>query len=178
MNALLLKFLTYTVLIVIFLGPLLWIWRSRSTTCLPWGIFWLWLGLILCMPSHESLTAMSAPLLEFFANTELVVTFLGPILLIWRLGLRAGFLSGILWFWLGLMLWVPLASAVDVANYRLHYHSEPHRDSDDDIIGFFIVFFYGFPLSLIYCGLLSLSSLLAGALKVTLKEIKANKRRE
>jgi hypothetical protein len=120
---------------------------------------------------------MNIPLLQFFAHSALIATFLGPILLIWRLRLRVGLPCGILWFWLGLMVWGYFANAVEIENHRLCY-PRCHRDPDDDIIGFFIVLFWGFPLSLIYCVLLSL---LTGALKATLhtlKEIKANNRPE
>jgi hypothetical protein len=98
---------------------------------------------------------MNKLLLEIFAWIALIATFLGPIVLIWRLRLRMGLPCGILWFWLGLMVWGFFANAVDAENYRLCY-PRCHRDPDIDIIGFFIVLSWGFPLSLAYCVPLSL----------------------
>jgi hypothetical protein len=115
---------------------------------------------------------MNKLLLEIFAWIALIATFLGPIVLIWRLGLRVGLRWGILWCWLGLTLWIPLAVPVDFENYD----SNPQIDYDGDFIGFFPALFVGFPVSLIYCGLLSILSLLVGALKATLQEIEANKK--
>jgi hypothetical protein len=92
---------------------------------------------------------MTKPLLEFFAHTALIATFLGPIVLIWRF--RAmGWLCSIFWFWLLLVIWSLLDYDLDWEKYRMTPQgAAPQYDE-----GPLVIMFSGWFLGLVYCSLL------------------------
>jgi hypothetical protein len=117
---------------------------------------------------------MSTTLLTFFACIALIATFLGPILLIWRLRSVKGLLCAMLWFWVVLFLWFVLCDSIVVLDYARLNQPRPGAVDEDGGFIFLILFIWGFLFGPIYCILLSVPIAIEG----TLKEIEAKKRRK